>query len=170
MNKLEKYSDDLTVSPFKTLLKIGLLLIILLSILGTAVSVIGGGISWFGEAAKVARQELGPQAMLKKYEWFKNAAATLDQKKATISVFQARFENMEETYEGTPRKEWPREDREQYNLWQSELAGITASYNQVASEYNAQMAKINWAFTNVGSLPAGATEALPREFKTYLTQ
>ena len=37
----------------------------------------------------------------------------------------------------------------------------------LAAEYNAQMAKFNWAFTNQGKLPAGATEVLPREFKPY---
>ena len=53
--------------------------------------------------------------------------------------------------------------------WQ-EVSGITAGLNALASEYNAQMAKWNWRFTNVGQLPKGATEALPREFKPYQYQ
>ncbi len=74
---------------------------------------------------------------------------------------------MSEGYVELPRNKWPREDREQYNLWQSEVAGIKASYNTLAAEYNAQMSKMNWRFTNVGELPKGAETPLPREFKPY---
>lgn len=75
---------------------------------------------------------------------------------------------MTTTYAGVPRTDWPRADLEQYNLWSSEFAGVIASYNGLAAEYNAQMSKANWAFTNVGDLPDGASEPLPREFATYL--
>jgi hypothetical protein len=34
-------------------------------------------VGWFGEAATVAREELGPRALLKKYAWFKDAAASI---------------------------------------------------------------------------------------------
>jgi len=50
------------------------------------------------------------------------------------------------------------------------VAGIKASYNQLAAEYNAGMVKINWRYTNVGDLPPGSTEPLPREFKPYITE
>ncbi len=75
---------------------------------------------------------------------------------------------MDKTYAETPRINWPRTDLEQYNLWTTELAGVIAAYNSLAAEYNAQMAKENWAFCNVGDLPAGATEPLPREFAAYM--
>jgi hypothetical protein len=42
------------------------------------------------------------------------------------------------------------------------------SFNQLAADYNAQMAKINYAFCNVGQLPQGATTPLPREYKPYI--
>ena len=63
--------------------------------------------------------------------------------------------------------QWPREDREQFNLWEQEVAGIKASYNMLAADYNAQMAKFNWAFAERGKLPEGATDPLPREYKPY---
>jgi hypothetical protein len=50
---------------------------------------------------------------------------------------------------------------------QAEISGMKASFNDLAAEYNAAMVKINFAFINVGQLPQGATEALPREFKPY---
>ena len=61
-------------------------------------------------------------------------------------------------------------DREQMYVWMSEVAGIKANYNQLAAEYNANMAKFNWAFANKGQLPIGAEVPLPREFKPYTTQ
>lgn len=45
---------------------------------------------------------------------------------------------------------------------------FTASYNSLAVEYNAAMAKINFSFTNIGELPKGASQPLPREYKPYI--
>lgn len=120
------------------------------------------------EAAQVAQQELGPSALLKKYMWLKEAHAQLEKKQADIKVYQARFQNLKDQYQEQPRIKWAREDREQYNMWTAEVAGITASYNDLAATYNAKMAEVNWSFTNVGSLPKGATEPLPREYAPYM--
>lgn len=125
---------------------------------------------WFGEAEDVAYDEFGPKAMLKKYSWFKDASAELDKKLADIKIYEGRMVAMNETYKNLPRQKWPREDREQYNIWSSELAGVKASYNSLAAEYNSQMVKFNWKFANKGQLPQGATEPLPREYKPYTTQ
>lgn len=143
--------------------------LITLAIMTALATLVGIPLGWYHQAAKIAVTEFGPEQMLKKYEWFKDAAAQLDKKRADIEVYQSRLTNMEVTYEDVSRLNWPREDREQYNTWQSEVAGVKASYNSLAAEYNAQMAKFNWRFTNVGDLPAGATEPLPREYKPYVT-
>lgn len=119
------------------------------------------------EAADVAHEEFGPRALLTKYEWFKDAAAQLDKKKADIKVYNSRLKLLVEAYDGAKRSEWTKEDREQHNLWSTEVAGVRASYNMLAAEYNSQMSKFNWQFTNAGQLPQGATEPLPREFKPY---
>jgi len=108
--------------------------------------------------------------MLEKYEWFKSAAAQAEKKQADISVYDGRLSSMNETYKDLPRHKWPREDREQYNVWSSEVAGVKSSYNGLAAEYNAQMAKFNWRFANAGELPQGAAQPLPREFKPYETK
>ena len=55
-------------------------------------------------------------------------------------------------------------------VWEQEQAGMVLSYNALAAEYNAKMAEMHWAFTNVGQLPAGASEPLPREFAPYRTE
>lgn len=120
-----------------------------------------------GEAVDVAREEFGPRALLKKYTWFKDAAAALDQKKADIKVYERRLTALDEAYKGVARKNWPRDDREQRAIWEAELSGVRASYNALAAEYNAAMAKENWRFAEVGKLPPGASEPLPREFKPY---
>ena len=149
---------------------IGVKVILLIFALGIITSVIGYGLGWFGEAAQVAQEEFGPRAMLEKYEWFKDAAAQLEKKQADITVYDGRMTAMNETYKDLARQKWPREDREQHNVWSSEVAGVKASYNTLAAEYNAQMAKFNWRFANIGELPKGADKPLPREFKPYTTQ
>lgn len=128
---------------------------------------VGHGLGWFGEAAQVAQEQFGPRALLQKYEWFKNAAAQLDKLNADIRVYEARVAAIEKTYEGVPRTQWARDDRQDWSIASAELAGVKAAYNELAAEYNAQMAKFNYAFTNAGQLPQGADRVLPREFRTY---
>ena len=136
-------------------------------VLSALIGGLGSTFGWFGEAAKVAQDEFGPKAMLAKYEWFKDAAAQLDKKQADIAVYEGRITEMTERYKN---KEWPRDVREQWSIWSSEVAGVKASYNALAADYNGQMAKFNWQFANVGELPKGADTPLPREFKRYVTK
>lgn len=135
-----------------------------------AFGVVARVFNWFGRAAQVVSQELDPGTLLKRYEWFKSASAQLDKKQADIDVYESRFKNLSADYNGQPRNAWAREDREQFNVWQSEVAGIKASYNGLAAEYNSAMAKINYSFTNVGELPKGSDSPLPREYKPYETK
>lgn len=138
--------------------------------LGVLIWALGTGFGWFGEAAKVTQEQFGPQATLSKYEWFKDAAAALEKKQADVGVFEGRIKAVEANYKDLQRQNWPREDREQLNVWASEVAGVKASYNTLAAEYNSGMSKFNWRFANAGELPKGADKPLPREFKPYINQ
>ena len=162
----QDYESSADKGPFSLLLRTALGVIALGVILG----VIGYGLGWFSEAAQVAHDELGPKAVLAKYEWFKDVAAQLEKKQADISVFEERIKQQDEAYKDTKRKDWPRDEREQRSVWESEVSGVKASYNGLASDYNAQMSKMNWRFANVGELPKGAEQPLPREFKSYVSQ
>lgn len=162
----EDYENAAERGPMAIAVKV----ILAVAVLGVLVWGIGYGLGWFGEAARVAQEEFGPRAMLEKYEWFKDAAAQLEKKQADITVYDGRMTAMNETYKNLAREKWPREDREQWNVWSSEVAGVKASYNMLAAEYNAQMAKFNWRFANKGDLPKGADTPLPREFKPYTTK
>jgi hypothetical protein len=151
----------------------GIFMLIVLAIIGLTI----GGLFLHGcsaavntahKAIDVVADQLDPATLLKKYEWFKDASAQCDKKLADIQVYENRFTQTKQMY-GEPTK-WPRDVREQVMLWQSEVSGITASYNSLAADYNAQMAKINYRFCNVGNLPQGATEPLPREYKPYQTK
>lgn len=119
------------------------------------------------DAVNTAYSEVSPQELLRKYSWFKDASAQLDKKLADIKVYSARQKSLINAYTDKSRSQWSREDREQSNLWESEVAGVKASYNSLAAEYNASMAKINWAFCEIGKLPPGASITLPRSYKPY---
>ena len=140
---------------------------ILLMIIAIPFGILGRGCGLVHSAVNTVANEIDPAYLLKKYEWFKDCSAALDKKIADISVFQKRIDSIREDYKGVARKDWPRDERESLSLRESEVAGIKASFNQLASEYNAQMAKINWRFTNIGQLPQGATQPLPKEYKPY---
>ena len=136
--------------------------------LGVALSVIGYGLGWFGEAAQVAREEFGPRAALKKYEWFKDSAAVLAKKKADITVFDSVTQATLDDLKEVPRKDWDRTDKETLAQRRIEVAGLKASYNGLAAEYNAAMSKFNWGVFE-GDPPPGS-EDLPRDIKPYVTQ
>jgi len=163
--KWKDYGEAAEHGPAKLAAKVIPPVVILVIIL----AVMGYALGWFGEAAKVAQKEFGPEALLEKYEWFKDASAQLDKKLADIKVYDGRLVLLKEAYGDALRKDWAREDREQFNLWSNEVAGVKASYNGLAAEYNAQMVKFNWRFANKGMLPKGAEEPLPREYKPYVT-
>lgn len=120
------------------------------------------------DAKETAFKEFKPSALLKKYEYFKDVSAQLDKKVADIEVFNIKIQDLKAEYKGEVRKNWAREDREQLSIWQSELSGMKASYNELAAEYNSAMSKFNYSFCNVGTLPQGASTPLPREFKPYI--
>lgn len=124
--------------------------------------VVGNSCRAVDEVASVAHEEFGARASLAKYEWFKDAAAQLDKKRADIRVYQAGLDGSAAEWAG---KEMPRDVREERSLRRAEVMGAIASYNALAAEYNAAHAKFNWRFADRGNVPAGSV--LPREFKPY---
>jgi hypothetical protein len=139
--------------------------------LGLGVLAVGGwALSWFGEAATVAREEFGPRELLRKYSAFKDAHASLAAQKGKIDILQAAAEQLLQDYEGVPRKDWPRDDRQQLAQDRAAASGMKLIFNGAAAQYNADMAKFQYRFCNVGTLPEGATEPLPREYVTYLVK
>lgn len=149
-------------------LKLGFKIVIGLVIFCIPVGLLLRGCSVANEAANVAQEEFGPREALRKYTWFKDAAAQLEKKQADIKVYDQRIASLVQANDGAPRSKWAREDREQWSTWQAEAAGVRASYNTLAAEYNANMAKFQWRFAEAGRLPEGATKPLPREFKPYV--
>ena len=153
----------------KIILWVILFFVVILPVLGIATRGCRLASKMADNAIETAYEEFKPEELLRKYEWFKDASAALDAKIADIKVVEVKIVDLEEMYEGEKRIDWAREDREQHSIWKSELDGVKLSYNSLASEYNAQMAKFNYRFTNQGMLPEGATEPLPREYKPYKT-
>jgi hypothetical protein len=119
------------------------------------------------EAAQVAQEELGPRALLAKYSWCKEAHAQLEKKQADIKVYQSGLKSLAEQYKGVPRSKWAREDIDAYNMDSTVVAGVIASYNDLAAQYNAKMVEVQFSFTNIGTLPRGADVPLPREVAPY---
>lgn len=117
-----------------------------------------------------AYQQFKPEELLRKYEWFKDASAQCEAKSADLQVYEQRFADLKSSYgaDSLKRRNWARDDVDQWNIWQSEYTGIKASYNDLASQYNAAMAKFNYAFCNKGSMPDGSMQPLPREYKPYI--
>jgi hypothetical protein len=95
--------------------------------------------------------------MLAKYEWFKNQKAAIDKTRADIMLYEEQYKLID------------KDDRQERNQSRAELMGIVSTYNSLCAEYNAQMSKFNYRFTNKGDLPQTNLEPLPREIAPYKT-
>lgn len=110
---------------------------------------------WLSEAEDVTYEQVRPKVLLQKYQYFKDMSSAIDRHRANLIVYEEELkdDNMSENYRQQRR---------------SEALGIVAMYNDLVSRYNADMAKINYAFCNVGDLPQSNLETLPREYKPYI--
>ena len=122
--------------------------------------IILGGIKYCNRTVNVVMEQIDPGRMLKEYERFKNLAAAIDGKLADIEMYKSIVKNEGNIYDaiGLQQK-------------QNEMIGIIASHNRLCEDYNAAMAKINYAFCNVGKMPEGLEgyPILPREYRKYIT-
>jgi hypothetical protein len=150
------YGNDFENNPRRFVGRFILWIFILSAVFGALSYAFG----WFSEAADVAQEEFGPEASIEKYEWFEDCAATLEEKGHTIHVYEQNIADMDSMYAGTPRKDWDRLDKQQYNQWAMEITGLKASYNKVVAEYNAASAKFNWSLYNDTELPEHYDEYL----------
>lgn len=150
-------------------MKKGLIVVGVLSLF-VVVPVVGFGLNWFGKAMSVASEQLDPRRLLREYETFKEIHASLASKKQGIDVLQARVDTFMADYEGVARKDIPRDDRNALTQMRSERSGMVLIFNDLAANYNARMSKINFRFCNVGDLPQGATEPLPRSYVLYVNK
>ena len=110
-----------------------------------------------GDAQDVVQKEFSPSAMLQKYEYFKDLSSAIDEKRATIDVYESQINGIKD------------HDSFQYQQLMSEMTGLIAMHNRLCAEYNSAMSKFNYAFCNKGDLPATNLEPLPREIKPYIT-
>lgn len=145
----------------------GLALVFILSVV---LGVCNTAVTMVDSANKAVIEQFSPEVLLKKYEWFKDASAALDAKLANLEDYRHRYLTIKEGYgaDSSNRAKWSRGDKEQWNTWQSEEAGVKASYNDLAAQYNAEMVKFNYRFCNVGELPKGADKPVPREYRSYI--
>lgn len=116
--------------------------------------------NFFNNAGNVVKKEFFPEALLKKYEYFKDLSSAIDKKRADIEMYKAEISDF---------KTEDKNDKIYLQSRKVELIGIISMHNQLCAEYNSAMSKFNYRFTNAGDLPETNLEPLPREYKPYLT-
>lgn len=95
----------------------------------------------FSSVTDVAKKELGPQAAIKKYEWFKDASNEITRKLNDIEIYETRLNNC---YKATPTK---------CNLIEEQMFGLKSSYNSLVADYNSASSKFNWNLFNTENIP-----------------
>lgn len=75
------------------------------------------------------------------YEWFKNTYAAVKALDVEIVQGQAAVDQFKK--DAGPRKDWHREDREEYNRLNAVLQGLKQQRATLASEFNARSKQVN---------------------------
>jgi hypothetical protein len=132
----------------KKLVVVGLCCLVLLAIpVMCAVGELGW---WATEAVGVARDEFGPKAVVRKYEWFKDAWTQLQAREANIRERRTQLAALDDAYKGVPRGQWDRVDKQTWAQISAEISGMVAAYNDLAAEYNANKSKATFNFAEMG--------------------
>lgn len=131
--------------------------------------IIGYGCSFVGNAANTAYNEFKPSKLLEKYTEFKTIHSRLSAMKATIDTLEASKQSTILSY-GSDMAKMPRDVRQDLASSTAEIAGTKAAFNRLASDYNRNMALFNYRFCNIGELPEGAFDPLPRDYVEYKTK
>lgn len=138
-------------------------LVIILSLVGLAITIPTCNILTATKDA--VWQEVNPKELNHKYEWFKDSHARLTSLQQQIATKQEIINSHKQSLSSIPRDKWSRDDVQQSNVSTAELAGIKAAFNNLAAEYNAEMAKWHTSFTNAGKMPEGSS--LPQSIIPY---
>ena len=103
----------------------------------TPIALLAVGFGYCTSVASTIRKEVDPGTVLKRYEWFIETAAAVEEQDATLDAFKAMAT-------GDPTK-MPRDMRRDFALRQAEIRGVLANRNRLAREYRAAIKKINYA-------------------------
>jgi len=158
-DRRERWGNYFTKHPILSIF----IVVLFLGGLGFGLKLVMAPINFANQAAQVAQQEFNPHAMLKKYEWFKNAASALTAKKHDLSIMSAKLKPLR----AMSRKDMDRQDKQDLAQWEAEVAGVALSYNSLAAEWNSQISKFNWS-PFVTALPPGAERVLSQKFAPYM--
>ena len=120
---------------------IGISILVLL-----ALFVVSNTSKWLDGAVEVAHKEFSAEAMLKKYEWFKDASNQIIKRGKDIQIYAEKQSTM-------CVGQIDRLAREQCMMWSQEVAGVKSAHNSLVAEYNAQSSKFNWSAFNADNLP-----------------
>lgn len=144
---MDNWGDNVNSNPISFAIKA----ILVVALLSGIIAVISYGFGWIGQGANVVKDEFGPKAALKKYEWFVDQANRIKKMDQDITIFSQRQASIEKKYEsyGKDKLKWSPDIRIQYNreIQQStdDRTAIVSQRNTLVQEYNAASEKFNWA-------------------------
>ena len=151
---LNEHESNTVTNPKKSFIRFTFWIIII----GVNFGYICYSLGRFTEASEVIQEEFNSRDTLDTYNWFKDAAAVIKQKKADIEVYNQQITSMVIEYEGIKKTEWDETDKSQFNQWQIELKYLKVTYNTLIIEYNLQSLKFNWE---------GFKNDIPKTFEKY---
>jgi hypothetical protein len=99
----------------------------------------------------MVEDQYAPDAILHKYEWFKNQYNSIQQIGIRTEQSRLAIENYKQMM-GDPSK-WNFSQHEEFSRLSTIYSGYQSQYNALAAEYNSQSSKFNWDFARTNELP-----------------
>lgn len=151
MPSIDKWSNDLNENPEKTVVKIGIYLLIAIAFLAA----LGAGIRIIffpaRQAAKIVERTLDGDNVIYNYEWFHDTYEDIQALDRKIEVAREARDKANELY--GPVGEWSFDQNQEYSRLASVLQGLVSQRADVAADYNAHARMVNRSIFKDGSLP-----------------
>jgi hypothetical protein len=144
----DKWEQAADKGPEALLWKYGVTVFVIIVI----VSVLGFVLYPVVQGARVVEKTLDADNMIYNYEWFKQRNQDIRSIDAKIVASEASVSMFKE--DAGPRKEWKREDREEYARLSAVLLGLKQQRADLAAEYNARSQMANRSIFKTDELPS----------------
>ena len=121
-------------------------------LVSVVLGLIGFFLNPFRQAGRIIDKTIDADNVILNYEWFKQRNQDVMALDAKIDGAQHVIDNF--ATQAGPRKDWKRDDREEYARLSSIHQGLMQQRNDLAAEYNARTQMQNRSLFKTSDLPA----------------
>lgn len=126
----------------------GLLALVIFSMIGGGIAVVGFAVNPFKQAGRIVDKTIDADNVIANYEWFKTRHEDIEAIGVQIVQAQTSLGSFQEI--AGPPNEWDRTDKEEFARLRSILDGLKYQRSRLVAEYNAKSRMVNRSIFKAG--------------------